>query len=202
MCPRRWQNEPGISGHPRLGGRACARGVVVQLRRRLARLAGALFGLLLIGLVVLHLPSVRGRVLDRVRGYAERELGLALRASSLSYNLLTRTIELRDVSIASTSAAPPFFEADRAGLVLSRGLLRGRFAIDQISLSRPRLTLVRYADGTLNLPRSNKDAGQSAPLHFGVVTVTALSISLEDRLTQRSATVGPFDLLVDTTTPS
>src|SRR4029078_1669249 len=90
-----------ISGRPDLGGRR-ARGSVVQLRR-LARLAGVLSGLLLIGLLVLPLPSLRGRVLDRVRGYAERELGLALRASGLSYNLLTRTIALRDVSIASTS---------------------------------------------------------------------------------------------------
>jgi len=174
---------------------------VVQLRR-LARLAGVLSGLLLIGLLVLHLPSVRGRVLDRVRGYAERELGLALRASGLSYNLLTRTIELRDVSIASTSADRPFVEADRAVVVLGPAIFRGRLAIDQISLGRPRLTLVRYADGTLNLPTSRKDAGQPAPLHLGVVTATALSIGLEDRLSQRSAAVGPFDLSVDTTTAS
>jgi hypothetical protein len=73
---------------------------VAKLPRRLARLAGFLAGLILLGLAVLHLPSVRARVLDRVRGYAERELGIALRASSLGYNLFTQTLELRDLSLA------------------------------------------------------------------------------------------------------
>ena len=161
-----------------------------------------LFGLFLIGLVVVHLPSVRGRVLDRVRDYAARELGLTLRASSLSYSLLTRAIELRDISIASAPGNQPFVEADRAVVVLGPGIFRGHFSVDRISLSRPRLTIVRSADGTLNLPASRKDAGQPAPLHLGIVTVTALSIRFEDRLAQRSAALGPVDFSVDTTTTS
>ena len=70
---------------------------------RLARLAVVLIGLILIGLTVLHLPPVRARVLDRVRGYAARELGIALQASSLGYNLFTRSIELGDLSLAASS---------------------------------------------------------------------------------------------------
>ena len=81
-----------------------------RLSARLARLAVVLIGLILIGLAVLHLPPVRARVLDRVRGYAQREFGIALQASSLGYNLLTRSIELRDLSLAATSNGQPFFK--------------------------------------------------------------------------------------------
>lgn len=57
--------------------------------RRTARVAGVLAGLVLIGLWVVHLPSVRARVLDRARAYAEQELGVTLQSASLRYNLFT-----------------------------------------------------------------------------------------------------------------
>ena len=74
-----------------------------QLPRRLVRLSAILVGLLLIGLAVIHLPSVRRRVLDRARGYAAQELGITLQASSLRYSLLSRSIELRDVTASSSA---------------------------------------------------------------------------------------------------
>jgi outer membrane protein assembly complex protein YaeT len=160
--------------------------------------AGVLAGLLLLGLGVLHLPSVRGRVLDRARAYAERELGLRLSASSLSYSLLTRTIELRDVSLTSSAAAQPFLEADHAVVVLGRALFRGRITVTRISLTRPRVTVIRDPDGSLNLPASRAGPGPAAPLHFGVVSVTDLSVRLDDRVAQRSFAIGPVDLSMDT----
>ena len=168
------------------------------LLRRLVRAAALLAGLILIALAVLHLPWVRGRVLDRARGYAERELGLALRASSLGYNLLTRSIELRDVSVAAASAADPFLESDRLVVAVGPEIFRGRVTVTRISLDRPRLTLVRYADGTMNLPASAESTEKPAPLQLGIVSATALSARLDDRAAQRSFAVGPFDLSVDT----
>src|SRR5262245_11154097 len=110
------------------------RGFVATLLRRLARLAGALAGLLLIGLAiglaVVHLPSVRSRVLDRARGFLEREHGIVLRASQLDYNLLTRSAELRDVSIASSAGGQPFLEADHASITFGPDIFRGRMAIE------------------------------------------------------------------------
>jgi outer membrane protein assembly complex protein YaeT len=157
-------------------------------------------GLILIGLAVLHLPSVRGRVLDRTRAYVQREFGVTLNASSLSYNVFRRSVELRDLSLAS--AEPPFLEADRARVVLGPGIFLGRTTVTSVSLSRPRLTLVRYADGSLNLPRSQPSTQEPSPLRLGIVSVTALSARLEDRVAQRSFTVGPFDLAVDTAATS
>ena len=109
---------------------------LARLFRRLVRLAVVLIGLILIGLAVLHLPPVRARVLDRVRGYAAQELGMALQASSLGYNVLTRTIELRDLSLAATPRQSPFPPGrSRGGAGRSRDL--PRTAHDQ-SASRSR----------------------------------------------------------------
>src|SRR3954470_1016768 len=104
---------------------------VTLLRTRLVRLAIVLIGLLLIGLAVLHLPPIRARVLERVRGYARQELGIVVRASSLHYSLLRRSIELRDVSLTAESSGDPFLEADRVVLVAGPGLFRGRVAVER-----------------------------------------------------------------------
>ena len=158
-----------------------------------------LIGVILLGVAVLHLPSIRARVLGRARAYAERELHIALRASSLSYNVFTRSVELRDVSIASTSAAAdPLLQAERVNVVFGRGILLGRPAIASVSVTRPRVTLVRDRNGVMNLPPSQPSGGQSSPLNLGIVSVTALTVSLDDRVAQRSFTLGPIDLSVDT----
>src|SRR4029453_15733202 len=170
---------------------------VARLSVRLIRLAVLLIGLFLIFLAVLHLPPVRARVLDRVRAYALQEFGIALQASSLGYNLLTRSIELRDLSLTATSASQPFLQADRAVVVLDPAIYLGRVTVSRIAITRPRLTLVRDADG-VNLPPSRQGAPQSTPLQFGVVSVTGLSVTLDDRPARRSFTVGPFDLSMDT----
>jgi outer membrane protein assembly complex protein YaeT len=166
--------------------------------KRVARIAGVVAGLVVLGVVALHLPSVRARVLDRARTYAERELHVAFRASNLSYGLFARSIELQDVSVASASGAEPFLQADRVVVVFGRGILRGRPDIASVSLSRPRVTLVKDRDGTLNLPSSQGSVGSSSPLHLGVVSVTALTVRFEDRTTSRSLSLGPLDLSLDT----
>ena len=171
---------------------------LARLFRRLARLAVVLIGLILIGLAVLHLPPVRARVLDRVRGYAAQELGMALQASSLGYNVLTRTIELRDLSLAATPGGPPFLQADRVVVMVDPGIYLGRLTISRISVARPRLSLIRNSDGTMNLPPARNDAQSSSPLQLGVVSLTGLSMSLEDRAAKRSLTLGPLDLRLDT----
>jgi hypothetical protein len=48
---------------------------------------------------VAHLPAVQARVLNQARAYAARELGLAVDAKSLHYNLFGPSAELRAVTI-------------------------------------------------------------------------------------------------------
>ena len=171
---------------------------MARLPARLVRLAVVLIGLILIGLVVLHLPPVRTRVLDRARAYAAQKFGIALQATSLRYNLLSRSIELRDVSLAPSPGGRPFLEAARVEIVLDSSIYLGHAVITRISVATPRLTLTRNADGTLNLPASRNGGGSSGPLQLGVVSITGLSFALDDRLAQRSFTVGPLDLSIDT----
>ena len=123
---------------------------------------------------------------------------MALQASSLGYNVLTRTIELRDLSLAATLGSPPFLLADRVVVLVDPGIYLGRLTISRISVARPRLTLIRNSDGTMNLPAARNDAPSSSPLQLGVVSLAGLSMSLEDRAAQRAFTLGPLDLRLDT----
>ena len=50
----------------------------------------------------------------------------------------------------------------------------------------------------MNLPPSRPSESASTPLQFGVVSVTGLSVTLDDRGAGRSFAVGPFDLSMDT----
>ena len=165
---------------------------------RLARGAVVVLGLILIGVLMLHLPPVRARVLDRVRSYAAEHLRIALQASSLRYGLLTRTIELRNISLASTTGSPAFLEADRAVVLLDPAIYFGRPSVARISIERPRLTLMRDRDGLVNLPAAAAHDQSSRPLQFGLVSLRGLSLTLDDRAAQRSFTLGPFDLSLDT----
>ena len=168
--------------------------------RRLGLLAAGLVALFLIALGAAHLPSVRGRALEYARDYASRELGVRLRASNLRYSLFDRSVELRDVSLSAVSADQPFLQIDRAVVVLGPGIFLGRVNVTHVTLTKPVLTVVRAGDGTVNLPTPppSSPGTQSAPLRLGIVSMTAFSARMDDRVSGRSVALGPFDLSVDT----
>ena len=169
-----------------------------KLVRRVAVVAAVAAGILLIVFATLHLPFVRARVLERAREYALRELGISVDASSLHYAVLGRSIELRDVSLASSAGETPFLKAEAIRVVLDRSVFRGVVAVDRLDLVAPALTVVRHANGTTNLPRGQPASGDRAPLDLGVVSVTRFTINLADESTGREAAVGPLDLSLDT----
>ena len=152
----------------------------------------------MVGLWVVHLPPVQGRLFEWARRHAEQQLGLAVGASSLSFNLFTRTVVLSDVSVRAGATADPFAEADRAVIFLGRDSFRGRVAISRVSLTRPRVTLIRYPDATTNLPVPRPGAGSGPSLHLGIVSAADLSVALDDRVARRSLALGPLDISVDT----
>jgi outer membrane protein assembly factor BamA len=168
-----------------------------KLVRRVVLGSAVLSGVLLIALAAIHLPVVRGLVLQRAQDYALRELGIVVGASSLHYALLARSIELRRVTLASAVGEPPFLQAEAVRFVLDRRIFRGHVAIDRLELVGPRLTLVRHANGTTNLPRALSASGDSTPLDLGVVAVSGLTMTLADESTGRAASLGPVDLSID-----
>jgi outer membrane protein assembly factor BamA len=168
-----------------------------KLVRRIGLGAAVVAGLLSIAYATLHLPFVRARVLERARAYALRDLGIVIDASSLHYALRARSVELRNVSLASSGVETPFLQAEAIRLVLDRSVFRGVVAVDRLDLVGPRLAIVRHANGTTNLPRGRSGSG-NAPLDLGVVSVSALAINLADESTGRAVAVGPLDLSLDT----
>ena len=170
--------------------------------RRVALISAIVAGglpLLLLGIA--HLPVVRAHVLERAREYAARELGVALDAKSLHYNLLGPSAELRDVALTSVDdkGRRALLRADGLRLALGRGLFLGQVEVTRLELVRPRIALVRHADGTLNLPRGRGAASQEVtPLRLGRVDVRQLTISVDDEMSGRSFVMGPVDLSIDT----
>lgn len=171
---------------------------MARFPRWLIRLTVVAAALALIAIVALQTPLVRGRLLELARSYAAREFGVALRSPHLDFSLLSRSIELRDVSLTAASRNEPFFAAERVVVVLGRRIWRGDVEIARLSVAGPRVTLVRYADGTLNLPATQQSAGSSTPLQLGVVSLAGLSLSFDDRAAGRTLSAGPVDLSIDT----
>ncbi len=157
----------------------------------------------LVGTIVLilvgaaHLPVVRAHVFDWARTQAAQKLGVIVQADSLGYNLLTASVELRNLSLA-TQGERPFLEADSARLVFSRSVFWGTIQIQRLELARPRVTIVRHASGTTNLPVSRTDpSSRPAPLHLGLVELRQISIEVEDEMAGHAARAGPLDLMLD-----
>ena len=170
--------------------------------RRVALVAViAATGLPLLLLGIAHLPMVRAYVLERARDYAARELGIALDAKSLHYNLLGPSVELRDIAIRSVDdkGGRALLHADSLRLALGRGLVLGEVEVTRLELVRPRIAIVRHADGTLNLPRGRGAASSDVtPLRLGRADVRQLTVSVDDEASGRSFEMGPIDLSIDT----
>ena len=136
-----------------------------------------------------------------MRAYAARELGLHVSAKSLHYNLFGPSAELRDVTLASLDDKDrrALLRADSLRVVLGRSLILGQVEVRRLELHRPRLTVVRYADGALNLPRRRGASSTDVtPLRLGHVEVRQLTIGVDDEISGRSFLMGPIDLSIDT----
>jgi outer membrane protein assembly factor BamA len=172
------------------------------LRSRLLRYtllavsAVAVAGAILVGAA--HLEFVRARVLDWAIVRASQDFGIGVEADSLQYNLVAASAELRNTGV-SAPGDRPFFRADAIRIGLNRRALPGAFEIDRLEIDRPRLTIVRHADGTTNLPESRSDSTSApSPIHLGRVALRTLSIELEDEAAGHRLMIAPIDLTVDT----
>jgi len=145
-----------------------------------------------------HLEFVRARVLDWALARASRDFGVRIEADSLQYNLLAASAELRNARVSAPDDRA-FFQADAIRIGLNRRALPGAVEIVRIELERPHLTIVRHADGTTNLPPSRSGSTSApSPIHLGRVALSAMSIELEDESAGHHLSVGPIDLVLDT----
>ncbi len=106
-------------------------------------------------------------------------------------------MELRNPTLAAQGERP-FLRADSVRLVFSRRVLWGTIEIQRLELARPRVTIVRHANGTTNLPVSRTDPSSGpTPLHLGIVELRQISIEIEDEMAGHAVSAGPIDLMLD-----
>ncbi len=158
----------------------------MNLRRRWRFIVpAAVAALVLLLLAVAQLGPVRARVLALVADRMRTDFGVDLSAARLDYAPLSLSVRLQNVRLAKATtsgtspAFTPFFEVDEVRIALPWSLLAGRVAIDSVELDRPRLTLVRGEDGSLNLPRTS---GELDRVVVGAIRIDNGTAEFVDRL--------------------
>ena len=151
------------------------------MTRRL--LFGAAFAILaVLFAVAIHSPPARSAVGSWAVARIHSSTGIRATISRLDYNLLTLTFRAGGVTLAADGSRAPFFSAEELRLNLPWAFLRG-LAVESFEADNPSLTIVREADGTLNLPRSADPAAASVsgPLDIGRFLVRGLRLRYDDR---------------------
>jgi outer membrane protein insertion porin family len=165
-------------------------------RALVAVMALAAIVLLIIGAA--HTPIARERAFEWVRGRLERDLGLVVEADQLRYNVLTRSVSLENVRL-SVHGERPFLQARAIRVTLTRNLFRGNVEPDRLSLEQPQVLIVRHDDGRTNLPASQSGSASSpSPIHLGLLSISALSLDVQDESAGSRIVAGPINLTIDT----
>lgn len=114
-----------------------------------------------LGLLVLLVqsPIVRRPLLDWVTDYLAREVDLHLAVEAFDYNLITRRVTTRGVTIAALGhEQTPILTADMIEARLPWSAYLGRIVLHEVVLTGGRVTIATDANGVSNLPPSDPDA--------------------------------------------
>ena len=161
-------------------------------------------GLVIVALLgSLHLPFARRLVLAGASARLAAETGIVASVARVSYNLLTLEVDLHEIALAGGSR-PPFARIDRARINLAWSSLWSGVRIDEIEVSRPRVTLVPGAAGTLPAAGTEDeaaaDAAGAAPrVTLGRVRVDALDLSWRDPDDDLAVDIGGLELMLEPT---
>lgn len=152
-------------------------------RRRWPWMVG-LFGLTAAAAIgALHVSITRTQVLSWVASRLKAE-GVSLIVGRLDYNLFTLSVHLERVTLSAEGSGTPFLVADAVRLDLPWEALRGALHVQSIEVDRPNVTIVRSADGSLNLPRvfttARDGPGLTGPLRVDRLLVANLDARYAD----------------------
>ncbi len=162
--------------------------VGVSWLRSLA-LVGAATVLVLVAIfALLHTQAVRTRALDSALRFLRTRYDLDVRADRIDLNLLTLDVSLHGVELTSAGGQhTPFLSADRVAARLPTSIAWGNFSIDALELVRPRVTIVRDADGVTNLPSRRDASGTDGPSRDTPIRLRGLDLQeLDVRYTDRA----------------
>jgi outer membrane protein assembly complex protein YaeT len=138
------------------------RGLMKKLQRRL------IFGLLaspvilFVLIALLHTPSAKNFIYQRLRNLLSQRSGIDLQISKIDLNLFTGSITLKNLAIRSVRAPqlPPIFKA--AQVTANVGIidaLRGIWTIEDLTLDKPQVTYFIGLQGQTNLPQAVSSSG-------------------------------------------
>jgi outer membrane protein assembly factor BamA len=156
----------------------------VWVRRGLIIPAAIAAGALLVALLAVHTPWARGRALTWASDFVTR-FDLTLRANDLTYNALTRRITLTDVRLAAKGHDDrPFLIASRIQVELPWMALRGRFAIDHLTIEHGIVDIYRNANGVVNLPPGSNRPTPETPRRLDIrgLTLRGLDVQYADMM--------------------
>jgi hypothetical protein len=125
------------------------------IARRWRALAGGLVVALVLLTSLLHAPFVRARVPAAALARLQ-DSGIRASADRLDYNLFALTGGLQGVTLTAAGSDTPFFSADAIRFDLPWSVVGGTPAVQSLELDRPRIAIVRQADGSLNLRRRSR----------------------------------------------
>ena len=164
--------------------------------RRWLKVITAAASVTLVLLLLAHTPVVRRHVLalalDRLS-----QAGLVATADELSYNLLTFDVWLRGVRMSATgSEEAPFLSLDTLHLDLPLNVVLGRMAVQAIDASGVEISIVRRADGTLNLPDfgGSSSAGTLSRVDINRAAIAGANVRYSDHVSGLSLELNGLDL--------
>jgi hypothetical protein len=170
-------------------------------RPRVWLVAGAVL-VVLVAVALVALPSVARRIAVTQIGAA---IGREVAIDGLRLNLFTRRLSLSGVRVADRSG-PPLAEFDRLDVQFRLWpLLRGRLHLDSLTLSKPRIRLVRTGPNELNVSdilarfASTPASPKKEPLHvtIGRLALTDGGVTFDDRVVSPPHTWELADLRAD-----
>ena len=154
-------------------------------RRRvwIATAAVLLVGLLLvIAALWLALPGIARWAVTR---QIEAQTGRRLTMAAFDLDVPRRHIHVAGLHLADREPGPPLLEFDTLDIRFRlRDLLRGRVHLRDVTLTAPRLRIVRTARGVLNIAdllERPAEPGPLAPFTLDRLTVSGGTILFEDR---------------------
>ena len=150
---------------------------------RTAQVAAVCVALAIVLALVVHAPPVRRAALDRIVALLAERFDVALRADALDYNLLRLRASLLNVEVAATGGVQsPFLTADRVQIDVPTSALFGAFSIDRLALGNARISVLRRADGSTNLPSPAPEGepGEPSAVPIGRLQILQLAVTVSD----------------------
>ena len=153
-----------------------------MMSRRLI-FGSAVPALLLLVAVAIHTSPVRSAVNSWVVTRLQSAAGVRATIARFDYNLFTLTFSASNITLAAEGSSVPFFSAEAVRGDVPWTIVRGRIAVESLEIDNPSVTIVREADGTLNLPTSSGAASEPAPesIDVGRFVIRGLRVSYENR---------------------